>query len=240
MPSRSRAWEEPDRNSDPRWPAPRAAGAAGSGRWAHREPPVADGDVFRTGGALAMTVIKSFGPPAARRKFPDVGLLGRAARKGLPLTTGSQHAVSSCMHRSMSGRCNACQGALSRSGGGCARVCADAFLRLMLLTDQRVALVRPVSFTLRSGLSSCVEFRSDPHADGSWYVRSRSPISAVFEIVFPYDTTMDFGHGNRWAAVGGDGAAVTLRFTRSHETRGNTAKSFRKNSPWLSALRASV
>ncbi len=202
--------EEPDRNTDA-VVASILARQRADGSWrigGIARPPVEDGDIFRT--ALAISVVKAFGPP------------GRAAETSKRLSQAvrwlERASVTTAEDRSMQLIGLQCMGvndttlrrlakailASQREDGGWAQnafLASDAYAtgqtlvalaKTGMLKSSDPAYQRAVKYLL-----------STQHADGSWFVRSRSPkFQPFFESGFPY------GH-DQWISAMATGWATT-------------------------------
>jgi len=202
--------EEPDRNSDAVI-AGILSQQRGNGSWSLggvARAPIEDGDIFRT--ALAMTVIKTYGPPGraaeiSRRMALAAGWLERAS----PVTIGDRNMQLLGLH---------CMGADERTlrrlartilaaqgpDGGWAQtefLSSDAYATGQTLVSLvKTGLLRPGDAAYKRAAKYLL---STQHADGSWYVRSRSPkFQPFFESGFPY------GH-DQWISAMATGWATT-------------------------------
>jgi len=155
-------------------------------------PPIEDGDIFRT--ALAITVIKAYGPPGrgaeiSRRLAKAAEWLGRAR----PTTTedrNMQLVGLQCMGTDERTLRRLSKTILSaqRPDGGWSQ---NAFLRSdayatgqTLVALMKTGMLKPADPHYQRALKYLL---STQYADGSWYVRSRAPkFQPFFESGFPY------------------------------------------------------
>lgn len=202
--------DEPDRNTDAAV-ASILAHQYADGSWrlgGIARPPIEDGDVFRT--ALAMTVIKSYGPPGraaeiSRRMAAGARWLERAAAttaedRNMQLL-GLQCAGAN--EETMRRLTNAILAA-QRPDGGWAQtpfLASDAYATgQTLVTLVKTGAMQAGDPAYQRALKYLL---STQHGDGSWYVRSRAPkFQPFFESGFPY------GH-DQWISAMATGWAAT-------------------------------
>jgi ankyrin repeat protein len=202
--------EEPDRNTDAGLASILAQQRA-DGSWSLggiARPPVEDGDVFRT--ALAMTVIKSFGPPGRAAEISRrLSLAARWLEKASPLTTEDRNMQLlglQCIgadERTLQRLSKAILSA-QRADGGWAQTAflsSDAYATgQTMVALVKTGVLQPGAPAYQRALKFLI---STQHADGSWYVRSRSPkFQPFFESGFPY------GH-DQWISAMATGWAAS-------------------------------
>ena len=186
--------QEPDRNTDA-VVASILARQRADGSWSLggiARPPVEDGDIFRT--ALAITVIKAFGPPGraaetSRRLSQAVQWLERATAitaedRNMQLLGLQCMGVNDPTLRKLTKAILAAQ----RKDGGWAQnnfLASDAYATgQTLVALAKTGMLKPSDPVYQRALKYLL---STQHADGSWYVRSRSPkFQPFFESGFPY------------------------------------------------------
>ena len=204
------AGEEPDRNID--------AAVAGilayqrsDGSWklgGIARPPIEDGDIFRT--ALAMNVLKTYGPP------------GRAAEVSRRMAAGARWlekaTATTTEDRNMQLLGLQCAGASEATLRRLAKVILNAqrpdggWSQTAFLSSDAYATGHTLVMLVKTGMLQPTDppyqravryLLSTQHADGSWYVRSRSPkFQPYFESGFPY------GH-DQWISAMATGWAAT-------------------------------
>lgn len=208
------AGDEPDRNMD--------AAVAGilayqraDGSWrlgGIARPPIEDGDIFRT--ALAMNVLKTYGPPG---RAAEVSRRMAAGRRWLERATAS-----TTEDRNMQLIGLECAGASGetlrrlaktilssqREDGGWAQnqfLSSDAYATgQTLVTLVKAGMLKPSDAAYRRAANYLL---STQHGDGSWHVRSRSPkFQPYFESGFPH------GHDQWISAMATGWAATALAF----------------------------
>jgi ankyrin repeat protein len=186
--------DEPDRNTDAVvssiFARQRADGSWSLGGIAR--PPVEDGDIFRT--ALAITVLKAYAPPGraadtSRRLSQAVRWLERANAttaedRNMQLIGLQCMGVNDATLRRLTKPILA----LQRADGGWAQ---NAFLSSDAYATGQTLVALSKTGMLKSSdpaYQRAVKYLlSTQHADGSWYVRSRSPkFQPFFESGFPY------------------------------------------------------
>ncbi len=187
--------EEPDRNSDAALASILAQQRA-DGSWSLggiARPPIEDGDIFRT--ALAMSVIEVVRPSGPRRRDFPANVGGRAlARAGRgDDRRRSQHAADRTAVRRELTRAHCARLAKAilsaqRPDGGWAQTAflsSDAYATgQTMVALVKTGLLKPGDPAYQRALKFLI---STQHADGSWYVRSRSPkFQPFFESGFPY------------------------------------------------------
>jgi ankyrin repeat protein len=202
--------DEPDRNTDAVLAGILAQQRA-DGSWSLggiARPPVEDGDVFRT--ALAMTVIKSFGPPGRAAEISRrLSLAARWLEKASPLTTEDRNMQLlglQCIgadERTLQRLSKAILSA-QRADGGWAQTAflsSDAYATgQTMVALVKTGVLQPGAPAYQRALKFLI---STQHADGSWYVRSRSPkFQPFFESGFPY------GH-DQWISAMATGWATS-------------------------------
>ena len=202
--------DEPDRNTDAVLAGILAQQRA-DGSWSLggiARPPVEDGDVFRT--ALAMTVIKSFGPPGRAAEISRrLSLAARWLEKASPLTTEDRNMQLlglQCIgadERTLQRLSKAILSA-QRADGGWAQTAflsSDAYATgQTMVALVKTGVLQPGAPAYQRALKFLI---STQHADGSWYVRSRSPkFQPFFESGFPY------GH-DQWISAMATGWAAS-------------------------------
>ncbi len=202
--------EEPDRNTDAVL-ASILAQQRVDGSWSLggiARPPVEDGDVFRT--ALAMTVIKSFGPPGRAAEISRrLSLAARWLEKTSPLTTEDRNMQLlglQCIGADAGTLQRLSKAILSaqRADGGWAQTAflsSDAYATgQTMVALVKTGVLQPGAPAYQRALKFLI---STQHADGSWYVRSRSPkFQPFFESGFPY------GH-DQWISAMATGWAAS-------------------------------
>ena len=186
--------DEPDRNTDAVIAAilsqQRADGSWSLGGIAR--PPIEDGDIFRT--ALAMSVLKSFGTPGrapeiSRRMSMTARWLEKARATtaedrnmqliGLQCTGADEGTLRRLAKTILSAQ---------RPDGGWAQTAflsSDAYATgQTLVALVKTGTLQPADPAYQRALKFLI---STQHADGSWYVKSRSPkFQPFFESGFPY------------------------------------------------------
>jgi ankyrin repeat protein len=202
--------QEPDRGTDAVVSSILAQQRA-DGSWSLggiARPPIEDGDIFRT--ALAMTVLKAYGPPGraaevSRRLSHAVRWLERAVPTSAE-DRSMQLLGLQCMGATENtlGKLGRTILAAQRTDGGWAQnafLSSDAYATgqtLVALT--KTGLLKPADPAYRRAVQYLL---STQHADGSWYVRSRSPkFQPFFESGFPY------GH-DQWISAMATGWATS-------------------------------
>ena len=202
--------DEPDRNTDAVLASILAQQRA-DGSWSLggiARPPVEDGDVFRT--ALAMTVIKSFGPPGRAAEISRrLSLAARWLEKASPVTTEDRNMQLlglQCIgadERTLQRLAKAILSAQRPDGGWAqtAFLSSDAYATgQTMVALVKTGLLQPGDPAYQRALKFLM---STQHADGSWYVRSRSPkFQPFFESGFPY------GH-DQWISAMATGWAAS-------------------------------
>ncbi|HTG89284.1 MAG TPA: ankyrin repeat domain-containing protein [Vicinamibacterales bacterium] len=202
--------QEPDRNTDA-VVASLLARQRADGSWSLggiARPPIEDGDIFRT--ALAITVIKAFGPPGraeetSRRLSEAKSWLERAHA-----TTAEDRSMQlvglECMDAGDSTLRKLAKTILAaqRADGGWAQnafLSSDAYATGQTLASlAKTGMLKPGDPVYQRALKYLLSTQS---ADGSWYVRSRSPkFQPFFESGFPY------GH-DQWISAMATGWAAT-------------------------------
>lgn len=202
--------EKPDRNTDAAIAGILAQQRA-DGSWSLggiARPPIEDGDIFRT--ALAVSVIKSYGPP------------GRAAEISRRMSAAAQWlerapAVTT-EDRSMQLIALQCTGADERTLRRLAKTILSAqrpdggWAQTQFLSSDAYATGQTLVALIKAGslqpadpaYARAVKYlTATQHADGSWYVRSRSAkFQPFFESGFPY------GH-DQWISAMATGWAAT-------------------------------
>lgn len=202
--------EEPDRNSDAVLASVFAQQRA-NGSWSMggiARPPIEDGDIFRT--ALAMTVIKTFVPRGrAAEASRRLSLAARWLERASPVTTEDRNMQLlglQCIgadERTLQ-RLSKAILSLQRADGGWAQtqfLSSDAYATgQTLVALVKTGLLKPGDPAYQRALKFLI---STQHADGSWYVRSRSPkFQPFFESGFPY------GH-DQWISAMATGWAAS-------------------------------
>jgi ankyrin repeat protein len=202
--------EEPDRTTDATVASILAQQRA-DGSWSIggiARPPIEDGDVFRT--ALAITVLKSYGPPGratelSRRMSMAARWLERATAKTTE-DRNMQLLGLQCMGADESTLRRLAKTILSaqRADGGWAQtefLSSDAYATgQTLVALVKTGLLKPADPAYQRAQKYLL---STQHADGSWHVRSRSPkFQPFFESGFPY------GH-DQWISAMATGWAAT-------------------------------
>ena len=186
--------EEPDRSSDAALASILAQQRA-DGSWSLggiARPPIEDGDIFRT--ALAMTVIKSYGPPGRAAEISRrLSLAARWLERASPVTTedhNMQLLGLQCIgtgERTLQRLSKAILSAQRPDGGWAqtAFLSSDAYATgQTMVALVKTGLLKPGDPPYQRALKFLI---STQHADGSWYVRSRSPkFQPFFESGFPY------------------------------------------------------
>jgi ankyrin repeat protein len=202
--------EAPDRNSDAVI-ASILAQQRGNGSWGLggvARPPIEDGDIFRT--ALAMTVIKSYGPPGRATEIAHrMALAARWLERASAVTAEDRNMQLlglQCMGADERTLRRLAKTILSaqRPDGGWAQTAflsSDAYATgQTLVTLVKTGLLHPGDAAYKRASKYLL---STQHADGSWYVRSRSPkFQPFFESGFPY------GH-DQWISAMATGWATT-------------------------------
>lgn len=204
--------EEPDRTIDAVLASilaqQRANGSWSLGLGGVSRPPIEDGDIFRT--ALAMSVIKSYGPPGRSAEIARrMSLAARWLEKASPVTTEDRNmqliglqcagADENTLRRLSKAILSA-----QRADGGWPQtqfLSSDAYATGQTM----VALVKTGILKVDApAYQRALKFLiSTQHADGSWYVRSRSPkFQPFFESGFPY------GH-DQWISAMATGWAAS-------------------------------
>ena len=202
---------KPDRMTDA-MTADIAAAQAKDGRWHYggiARPPFEDGDIFRT--ALCLRALKVYGPPG---RAAEMKQRIESAKQWLltakPLSAEDRNMQLLGLHwagadqKTLQKFANAILAAQRADGGWSQRseLDSDAYATgesLFALAD--AAGVSPSDAAYQKGVKYLL---GTQHADGSWYVRSRSPkFQPYFESGFPY------GHdqwistaATAWAAMG--------------------------------------
>ena len=203
--------EEPDRNSDAVI-ASILAQQSGNGSWGLgagvARPPIEDGNIFRT--ALAMTVIKSYGPPGRAAEISRrMALAARWLERATPVTTEDRNMQLVGLH---------CTGADERTLRRLAKTILSAqrpdggWAQTEFLSSDAYATGQTLVSLVKTGLlqpgdaaykRASKYLLSTQHPDGSWHVRSRSPkFQPFFESGFPY------GH-DQWISAMATGWAAT-------------------------------
>jgi ankyrin repeat protein len=202
--------EEPDRNTDAAMASILAQQRA-DGSWSLggiARPPIEDGDVFRT--ALAMTVIKSYGPPGRAAEISRrLSLAARWLEKAPAVTTedrnmqllglqciGTDERILQRLSKTIL--------SAQRPDGGWAQTAflsSDAYATgQTMVALVKTGLLKPGDPAYQRAQKFLI---STQHADGSWYVRSRSPkFQPFFESGFPY------GH-DQWISAMATGWAAS-------------------------------
>lgn len=202
--------EEPDRNIDAAVAAILAHQRA-DGSWTIggiARPPIEDGDVFRT--ALAMTVIKNYGSAGRAAEISRrMAAAGRWLEKAAAVTSEDRNMQLlglQCVDADNNTlrRLTKTILAAQRPDGGWAQT---AFLSTDAYATGQTLVTLVKTGALQPGdpaYQRAVKFLlSTQHADGSWYVRSRSPkFQPFFESGFPY------GH-DQWISAMATGWATT-------------------------------
>jgi ankyrin repeat protein len=208
----SSSGEEPDRATDAVLASilaqQRANGSWSLGLGGVARPPIEDGDIFRT--ALAMSVIKSFGPPGRSAEIARrMSLAARWLDKASPVTTEDRNMqliglqCSGTDEKTLQRLSKAILSA-QRADGGWAQTAflsSDAYATGQTM----VALVKTGVLNVDApAYQRALRYLiSTQHADGSWYVRSRSPkFQPFFESGFPY------GH-DQWISAMATGWAAS-------------------------------
>jgi ankyrin repeat protein len=206
----STAGDEPDRNTDAAI-ANILAHQRADGSWTLggiARPPIEDGDVFRT--ALAMTVLKAYGPPG---RAAEISRRMAAAGRWLERVTAAtsedrnmQLLGLQCVGASENTLRRLAKAILAaqRADGGWAQTAflgSDAYATgQTLVTLVKTGGVKPGDPAYQRAVKYLL---STQHADGSWYVRSRAPkFQPFFESGFPY------GH-DQWISAMATGWAAT-------------------------------
>ena len=202
--------EGPDRNSDAVLASIFAQQRA-NGSWSLggiARPPIEDGDIFRT--ALAMTVIKTYVPQGrAAEASRRLSLAARWLERASPVTTEDRNMQLlglQCIgadERTLQ-RLSKAILSLQRADGGWAQtqfLSSDAYATgQTLVALVKTGLLKPGDPAYQRALKFLI---STQHADGSWYVRSRSPkFQPFFESGFPY------GH-DQWISAMATGWAAS-------------------------------
>jgi ankyrin repeat protein len=200
----------PDRNTDAVVASVLARQRA-DGSWSLggiARPPVEDGDIFRT--ALAITVVKAFAPPGraaetSRRLAQAVRWLERAHAttaedRNMQLLGLDCMNVADGVLRRLAKTIIAAQ----RADGGWAQnafLSSDAYATGQTLAAlAKTGMLKPGDPVYQRAIAYLLSTQS---ADGSWYVRSRSPkFQPFFESGFPY------GH-DQWISAMATGWAAT-------------------------------
>lgn len=202
--------EEPDRNIDAAVAGILALQRA-DGSWSLggiARPPIEDGNFFRT--ALAITVLKSYGPPGrAAEVSRRVSSAARWLERAVALTTEDRNMQLlglQCVGASDGTVRRLAKAILSaqRADGGWSQTAflqSDAYATgQTLVTLVKTGALQPGDAAYQRALKYLL---STQHADGSWYVRSRSPkFQPFFESGFPY------GH-DQWISAMATGWATT-------------------------------
>ena len=202
--------EEPDRNSDA-VVASILAQQSGNGSWGLgagvARPPIEDGNIFRT--ALAMTVIKSYGPPGRADISRRMALAARWLERATPVTTedrNMQLVGLQCMgadERTLRRLAKTILAAQQPDGGWAQTefLSSDAYATGQTLVSLvKTGLLQPGDAAYKRASKYLL---STQHPDGSWHVRSRSPkFQPFFESGFPY------GH-DQWISAMATGWATT-------------------------------
>jgi ankyrin repeat protein len=202
--------EKPDRNTDAVIAAIMAHQRA-NGSWrigGIARPPIEDGDIFRT--ALAMSVLKMYAPPGRAAEISR--RMARAARwlEGVTPVTAEDRNMQliglQCFGANEATLRRLARGILSaqRPDGGWAQnrfLSSDAYATgQTLVALAKTGMLEPRDAAYQRAVKYLL---STQHADGSWYIRSRSPkFQPFFESGFPY------GH-DQWISAMGTGWAAT-------------------------------
>ncbi|HET9467344.1 MAG TPA: ankyrin repeat domain-containing protein [Vicinamibacterales bacterium] len=204
------AGEEPDANIDAVVAGilayQRADGAWRIGGIAR--PPIEDGDIFRT--ALAISVLKTYAPPA---RAAEVARRTAAASRWLERATAK-----TAEDRNMQLLGLQCAGASNRTLRGLAKTILSAqradggWSQTEFLSSDAYATGQTLVTLVKTGMlqpgdpayqRAVTYLLSTQHADGSWFVRSRSPkFQPFFESGFPH------GH-DQWISAMATGWATT-------------------------------
>jgi ankyrin repeat protein len=206
--------QEPDRNTDAVIASVLARQRA-DGSWSFggiARPPIEDGDIFRT--ALAISVIQAFGPPGraaetSRRLSQAVRWLQRATAttaedRNMQLLGLQCMGVNDTTLRRLARVILAAQ----RADGGWSQnqfLSSDAYATgQTLVALEKTGMLKPGDPAYQRAVKYLL---STQHADGSWYVRSRSPkFQPFFESGFPY------GH-DQWISAMATGWATAALAT---------------------------
>ena len=175
-------------------------------------PPIEDGDIFRT--ALAMNVLKTYGPPGRAAEVSRRMAAGRRWLERATATTSEDRNMQliglECVGASEETLRRLATSILSlqREDGGWAQtrfLSSDAYATgQTLVTLVKTGMLKPGDAAYRRAANYLL---STQHADGSWHVRSRSPkFQPYFESGFPY------GHDQWISAMATGWATAALAF----------------------------
>ena len=208
----SSSGEEPDRTTDAVlasiFAQQRANGSWSLSLGGVARPPIEDGDIFRT--ALAMSVIKAYGPPGRSNEIARrMSLATRWLEKASPVTTEDRNMqliglqCAGADEKTLQRLSKAILSA-QRADGGWAQTAflsSDAYATgQTMVALVKTGILQPADPQYQRALKFLI---STQHADGSWYVRSRSPkFQPFFESGFPY------GH-DQWISAMATGWAAS-------------------------------